>query len=276
MSAPGAPGGAGPTAVVTGGSRGIGLAIAEELRAQGFRMLLVSRDPARLRAAASALDPGGLAVVPFPIDLAAPGAADAVRAEAERRLGPVELLVNNAGTATYGRLERIDPAALEREVALNLAAPVGLSRAFLPGMLERGRGHLVHLGSAITDLPMPRLATYAASKAALRAFSVALDLEVRRRGVRSTVVEPTYVRTDLGRAPGSDRSPLEELAHRHPGFVLEPIAVARAVRAALRRPRPIVRVPAHWSAVRWGALAARPLIQRTWTLDPPAKEPGED
>lgn len=259
-------------AVVTGASRGIGAAIAVALAREGFRQLLVGRDESRLSAVVAAIRTHGGDAAPLVQDLTAPGAAEAVARAARDRFGPPYLLVNNAGVATAQRFDRRPAAEWERELETDLVAPLRLTHAVLPFLLGSGRGHVVFIGSASADRPLPRLAVYSAAKAALRGFATALDLELARRGVRVSVVEPVYVRTGLGRRPSDAEAPLERRAREHPRSVLEPETVARAVVRLLYRPRPVVRVPWAWAASRLFLGAVDPFLGPRRRLPPPGNE----
>ena len=259
---------AGLGAVVTGASRGIGAAIARALAREGLPLLLVARDADRLSAVHSEIVASGGTASTLVQDLVAPEAVETVVQEAGERLRAPYLLVNNAGIATAQRFDRRPPADWEKELVTDLLAPLRLTSAFLPVLLRAGRGHVIFLGSATADRPLPRLAVYSAAKAGLRGFGRALDLELARRGVRVSVVEPVYVRTELGRRPTDVEAPLERRAREHRG-VLEPEVVARAVVRLLYRPRPVVRVPWAWAASRGALNALDPLLQRRWRLPPP-------
>jgi short-subunit dehydrogenase len=267
------PGGpfAGSGAVVTGASRGIGAAIARALAREGFRLLLVARDADRLNAVCAQIVQSGAAAWPLVQDLSRPEAAGRVAKEAVERLQVPYLLVNNAGVATAQRFERRPPESWEAELEIDLAVPLRLTHAFLPLLLQAGRGHVVFIGSATADRPMPRLAVYSAAKAGLRGFGRALDLEVAAQGVRVSVVEPIYVRTGLGRRPEDADAPLERRARAHPRSVVEPEVVAHAVVRLLHRPRPVARVPLRWAASRWALAAAAPLVEARLRLPPPAR-----
>lgn len=205
----------------------------------------------------------------FVQDLTAPDAAERVVEAAKRMLPEPYLLVNNAGVATAQRFERRPREEWEREIVTDLVAPLRLTHAFLPLLLRSGRGQLIFIGSASADRPLPRLAVYSAAKAALRGFARALDLEVARRGVRVSVVEPVYVRTELGRRPSDVEAPLERRAREHPHSTLAPDAVARAVVRLLDHPRPVVRVPWGWAASRFVLGAFDPFLGPRRRLPPP-------
>jgi short-subunit dehydrogenase len=256
-------------AVVTGASRGIGAAIARALAQEGLPVLLVGRDEVHLtEVSAEIAAAGGVAAV-LVQDLTAPEAAEAVTRAAVERLRVPYLLVNNAGIATAQRFDRRPREEWELELLTDLVAPLRLTQAFLPILLRHGRGHVVFIGSASADRPLPRLAVYSGAKAALRGFGRALDLEVARRGVRVSVVEPVYVRTDLGRRSADPEAPLARRAREHPRSVLEPEVVARAVVRVLHHPRPLVRVPLAWAAGRLFLGALDPFLGSRQQLPPP-------
>lgn len=259
--------------MVTGASRGIGAAIARAFAAEGFRLFLAGRDRAALEAVAAPLREGGTPVALWAGELLEEGAMDRLAEAARAAVGVPYVLVNNAGAVRAARLELRSPGEVADELRLDLGVPLALARAFLPDLLGRGRGHLLNLGSGIADLPLPRLAVYAAAKSGLRGFSVALDRETRRRGVRSTVLEPIFVRTALGRLPGGGPPPIEAVGRRHPHLVLAPEVVARYAVGALYRPREIVRIPRAWGLLRPLLVAARPLYGNWIGLPPPRSAP---
>jgi short-subunit dehydrogenase len=263
---------AGLGAVVTGASRGIGAAIARALAHEGLPLLLVGRDEALLSEVSAGIAAAGGTASVLVQDLTAPDASGNVMQAAVGRLRVPYLLVNNAGIATAQRFDRRPQEEWERELLTDLLVPLRLTYAFLPIFLHQGRGQVIFIGSASADRPIPRLAVYSGAKAALRGFGRALDLEVARRGVRVSVVEPVYVRTELGRRPTDSEAPLERRAREHPRSVLEPEVVARAVVRLLYRPRPVVRVPLAWAASRLVLGAFDPVLGPRRRLPPPGAE----
>jgi len=229
-------------AIVTGASSGIGRAVALEFATLGWRVALGARRTDRLEdAAVEVRDRGGHACV-HALDVTDPASIGAFFAAAEDALGPVDVLVNNAGVASPGWLERIPVEALEREVATNLLGPVLASRLAIASWRARGSGgDLVFVTSDATRHPRPRMAVYTATKAGLEAFSQALALELEGSGVRSTTVRVGPTITDFGFGWPMDE--LEDLMgywpryglQRHAG-VLEPTAVAAAVVTAVTAP----------------------------------------
>ena len=179
------------TALVTGASSGIGEQFARQLAARGHDLVLVARRTERLAALAAEL-PTEAKVVPC--DLATDAAA--LPAQVAELGVEIELLVNNAGFGTFGRFWEIDPGRDAEMVRVNCEAVVSLSRAFVPGMVERGRGGVINVASVSSFQPLPYTAVYAASKAFVRSFTDALHAELAGTGVAVLAVNPGPVRTD--------------------------------------------------------------------------------
>lgn len=182
---------------MTGASSGIGEQFARRLAARGHDLVLVARRTDRLEALAAQLPTEARVLA---CDLAEDAASVPARV---RELGvDVELLVNNAGFGSYGRFWKIDEGADAEMVRVNCEAVVTLTRAFLPAMVERGRGGVITIGSVSGMQPLPYTATYAASKAFVVRFSEALNEELRGTGVRCLVVNPGPVPTEWGQRSG--------------------------------------------------------------------------
>ncbi len=188
----------GSTALVTGASSGIGRATAVLLAERGARVALAGRDLHALAAVAERT--GGQAIA---ADLAAPGAAERVAEQALGRWGGIDLLISNAGAGWAGELAEMPPEAAERLLAVNLLAPVRLTRLLLPGMLERGGGHLAYVGSIAGSTGVAREAVYAATKAGLATFADSVREEVAGRGVTVSVTVPGVVDTPFFERRGS-------------------------------------------------------------------------
>jgi NADP-dependent 3-hydroxy acid dehydrogenase YdfG len=219
----------GRTAVVTGASRGIGLAIARALTTAGARVALVARDAGALERHAAEL---GALAVSEPCDLAD---ADAVRRVADRLTtafdGPPAILVNNAGRFTLAPAQALAPDEFRAAVDVNLVAPFLLVRAFLPAMLARGTGHVITIGSVADHEALPGNAAYAASKFGVRGLHEVLRAELRGSGVHATLVSPGPTDTPLWDAVGPDTR--EGFTPR--AAMLRPSAVADAVLFAVTR-----------------------------------------
>lgn len=218
------------TAVVTGASRGIGLAIARALGAKGWRIAMLARSSGPLGEAAAAI---GHDALPLPCDVrderAVHDVADRVRNEFGR---PPDVLVNSAGIFAIAPVRTTEPEAFEQAIDANLVAPFRLIRAFLPAMLERGSGHVVSIGSIADHVAYPGNGGYAASKFGLRGLHEVLRAELAGTGVRSTLVSPGPVDTAMWDEVDPDS---------RPGFtprarMLQPDAVAAAVLFAIGQP----------------------------------------
>jgi NADP-dependent 3-hydroxy acid dehydrogenase YdfG len=219
-------------AVVTGASRGIGLAVARRLSGAGARVVMIARSAPSLQAAASEI--GGIAIAG---DVAIGGQVAAMAAqlrELSNRDAP-DILVNAAGVFSLAPLPETTPADFERHLSVNLLAPFLLIRAFLPAMLARGSGHIVTIGSIAGRQAFPSNGAYSASKFGVRGLHAVLALELKGTGVRSTLVEPAA--TDTSIWDTVDRGMNPNLPGR--AAMLDADAVADAVMYALTRPAPV-------------------------------------
>ena len=220
---------AGRTALVTGASRGIGLAVARRLSSAGVKVVMVARGEADLGQAAESV--GGIALV---ADVARPAEAERLQARFASvvdRDAP-DYLVNAAGAFELAPIVETSTAQFEAHVATNLTGPFILIRGFLPVMLERGSGHIVTLGSVAGRVAFPANGAYSASKFGVRGLHAVLDAELRGTGVRSTLIEPAATDTTLW--DSVDRQSNPGLPDR--SAMLDADAVADAVAWVLSRP----------------------------------------
>jgi short-subunit dehydrogenase len=178
------------TALVTGASSGIGADTARRLAAAGAHVVLHGRDQDRLKALAT--ETGGTVLVG---ELAEPGAARALAERALEVSGQVDVLVNNAGLGWAGPLPEMPAADLTRLVAVNLVAPLELTRALVPDMLARGSGRVVFVTSIAGRTGVAGEAVYAATKAGVDAFADSVRFELHGTGVGIAVVVPGVVQT---------------------------------------------------------------------------------
>jgi NAD(P)-dependent dehydrogenase (short-subunit alcohol dehydrogenase family) len=186
---------AGRTAVVTGASRGIGLAAARRLADEGARVAMLARSEGPLAEAAEAIGPGAL---PVPCDLADGAAVERVAREIARLFGGApDVVVSNAGLFRLALIEETSPEDFAATLATNLVAPFLLVRAFLPEMRRRATGTIVTVGSIADRAAFPENGAYAASKFGLRGLHEVLRAELRGSGVRATLVSPGPVDTPL-------------------------------------------------------------------------------
>ena len=227
----------GRTALITGGSSGIGAAFAERLAANGYELVLVARDAERLNAAAAPLTATGATVSTLSADLATMAGVEAV---IERARDGVDLLVLNAGVTHAAAVGTTDPAAAAGIVQLLATGVMQTCEAVVPMMIERaGDGvtrEVIIVSSIAAFTPMCKSAIYAASKSFITSYARSLDAEVRTEGVRVLAVCPGYVRTGL-----HERAGLGHLAERVPTWMwLEPEQVVSESMQALRRGRTVL------------------------------------
>lgn len=216
---------AGAGALVTGASGGIGRAVALGLSGRGVDLVVSSRGGAALREVAEATGAESVEA-----DLARlPEIDRLVAATRERFGGAPDILVNAAGCFDLAPVAKLPVADFERHLEVNLRAPFALVRALLPGMLARGSGHLVHLGSVAGRRAFPENGAYSASKFGLRGLHEVLRLELTGTGVRTTLVEPGPV--DTGAWDGLEPRLGADLPARR--GMLRAEAVAEAVLACL-------------------------------------------
>ena len=222
--------------LVTGGARGMGLAIAKGAAARGASVVLWDRDAEALRAAEAEVA-GAEPVVGQAVDVADRGAVDAAAARLVSERGPVDILVNNAGVVSGKRFSDLAPEEVERTLAVNAASLFWTTRAFLPAMIRRGRGRIVTMASAGGLVGVPGLSDYCASKFAAVGFHESLRAELRREapGVGATLVCPFFVNTGM----------FAGVRTRFPRLlpILEPETVAEAALRAVERDRALVIRP---------------------------------
>jgi NAD(P)-dependent dehydrogenase (short-subunit alcohol dehydrogenase family) len=222
-------------AIVTGGGRGIGRAIAQRLAADGHAVAVAARTLVEVQETARALGGRALALT---LDVGDPASVTAAVERAARELGPVDVLVNNAGIAESAPFARTDLAFWERHFRVNVTGPYLMTRAVLPGMLERRWGRVINVASLAGLHGAPYVTAYTASKHALVGFTRALAAEVSGRGVTVNALCPGFVATDLvwnsarnivDKTGKSFDDAVRALAEMNPGRrLLEPEEVAEA------------------------------------------------
>jgi NAD(P)-dependent dehydrogenase (short-subunit alcohol dehydrogenase family) len=214
-----------PSALVTGGSSGIGLAIARMLRGEGYGLTLAARTVERLESAAAELD-----AAPVALDVRDEDACAALVAAHLERHGGLDVLVNSAGVGIAGRIGDMSAKQFDLQQAVNLRGAFLVTREALPALRE-ARGYVVNLASIAGTIPTPGLASYGAAKAALIALTRSLDREEAENGVRATALCPGFVDTRMAEWTGI---PSDEM--------IQPEDCAELVRVLLRL-SPSARVP---------------------------------
>lgn len=194
------------TALITGASSGIGAALAEVLAEQGYTVGLVARRQDRLAEVLAACRRHAPASAMWPADVADPDVAPRVVGTAIEAFGRLDVLVNNAAIPGVRHVTRLEPAEVERVMAVNFHGPVRLTLAALPHMLERGSGTIVNVASLGGRVGIPREAAYCASKFALCGWSEALALDLWGTGVRVRLIVPGPVDTEIWDHPDAEPS----------------------------------------------------------------------
>ncbi len=225
---------AGRTAVLTGATGGIGPHIARALSREGMNLVLAARSTAALEAVAEGVRVQGGRAVAVPTDVKDLEALESLVDRTHREFGAVDVLVNNAAIDRTSPYEKQPCEFIQAAVQVNLLGPLLLTRLVLPGMLDRGRGHIVNISSLAGKAGPPHGECYAATKAALITFTESLRLEYRGTGVSASVICPGFVEAGLyerARKLGAPPAPM----------ILgtsSPESVARAVVDAIKRDTP--------------------------------------
>ncbi|WP_201980839.1 SDR family NAD(P)-dependent oxidoreductase [Hymenobacter rubidus] len=250
--------------LITGGSRGLGLVLARQAVAEGARVAICARDEAELARARQDLLMAGAAesdVLTLARDITNETEVRTMVAEVENRLGPVDVLINNAGIITAGPLDNMDARDFEDSMAVHFWAPLHAMQAVLPSMRRRGVGRIVNISSLGGKVALPHMAPYSASKFALVGLSEGFRAELRQHGVSVTTVCPGLLRTgsaDHAMVKGQHEKEFAwfSIADSLPGFTLSAEQAARQIWNACRRGdgEIILSLPAKFLAAFHGLL----------------------
>ncbi len=242
----------GTTALITGASSGFGIEFARRFAGRGADLVLVARRADRLESLAAELTQKyGTTVTTVAIDLTASDAVASLQGRLAASGISVSSLVNNAGFGGFGPLAEMDPAVVDGQVALNVAALVSLTRAFLPELLKNGDGALVNVASTAAFQPIPRMAVYGASKAFVLSFTEAIWYETKRSGLRVTAL-----------CPGPAHTEFADIAENEPAMIgtwaTAEQVVGAAMKALDRRTTPPSVVNTRWNAIQAKAASMGP------------------
>jgi short-subunit dehydrogenase len=217
----------GKVVLITGASSGIGRALALELGKRGARLGLTARRGEELLRLGEEIERAGGEALALPADVRDPAAMNEAAERVRARWGRVDVLVANAGMSSTTAGTRLNAGEVGDVISVNVLGVVNSVAAVLPGMLERGAGHLVAISSLASYRGMPKSGAYSASKAAVSTLFESLRVDLRRSGIDVTTIHPGFIRT-----------PLTEGRKKKLPFLLEPEdAACRIIRAVERRAR---------------------------------------
>jgi len=203
-------------AIVTGGSRGIGLAIARRLGELGAHVAICARSAEAAESAAATLRGAGVQAMGAAADVSAATPVRGFVARVHKEMGDVSILVNNAGIGVFGALQDIEEADWDRVLDTNLKGAYLMSREVAPQMIRHKRGHIVHIASLAGKNTFAGGGAYCASKWGLRGLAGAMAEDLRGHGIRVSVVCPGTVHTEFSPHPGKDPARMlqpEDVAH---------------------------------------------------------------
>lgn len=231
-----------PVAFITGASSGFGEEFAGRLAREGYAVGISARRVERLQALAGRIREAGGTVRVYPLDVADRDALLAAIAQCETDLGPIGLMIGNAGVSTHSNPQELDTREVERVMRINFLGAVTATEGVLPGMLARGRGHIVVVSSLASYQGLPHHGTYSASKAALNAFFEGLRLDLMKKGIAVTIITPGFVKTEM-----TAGSPYPQ------PFLMDLEPAMDIMMKGIRKKKRMVRFPAPLSTLAWWA-----------------------
>lgn len=218
----------GKVALVTGSTRGLGRAMAQRLAAEGAAVVVTGRDGTQAENVADQLVSQGLTAIGLPLEVADAESVARALQRIEERLGVVDILVNNAGITRDTLLLRMDDAAWEEVLSVNVTGAYRLAKGVLRGMMKRRWGRIINVSSVVGLIGNPGQTNYGASKAALIGFTKSLAREVASRGITVNAVAPGFIQSDMTDVLSAEQK--ERLAEKIPmGRIGRPDEVASCV-----------------------------------------------
>src|SRR6185437_3888139 len=249
--------------VVTGAARGIGEKVARVAAARGAQLALIGLEPERLRAVAADLGP---AACWREADVRDGRALRSAIDDCAQTMGGIDIVVANAGIVAYGTVRQVDEAAFERVLDINVNGVFRTLKYATPH-LERSRGHVTVVASALSFTPLAGMASYAASKAGVELLALAYRQEVAHLGVTVGLVHPSWIDTDLVRGAEADLPSFQDLRRRlpYPGNVTTSVdRAASAIVDGLVRRRKRVYVPRAVVVANWAKAALNSPVAWPW------------
>jgi short-subunit dehydrogenase len=242
--------------LITGASSGIGRACAVEFHRAGGRVIGLARSIEKLEELRREL--GTQRFKPLSADVTDRAQRDAALALAREHFGPIDVLVNNAGWASFGSLQRTPVEHVDRMLTLNLRAPLELIQAVLPDMIRRQGGQIINISSVVGFQAIPRMGFYSATKAALNSLTTALRMELRGSGIDVLLVAPGSTNTPFFQSAAQ----IDTKAVRLADTQYSPQRVARAVVRASRRRRAETILTVEGKLITWIRRASHRLADR--------------
>ncbi|MBE9915530.1 3-ketoacyl-ACP reductase [Paenibacillus donghaensis] len=229
------------TAIITGAGKGIGRAIATALAKEGVNLGLMARTASDLEALKESLSKEyGVSVYTATVDVSSRYEVEAAVSKLKEELGRIDILINNAGIATFGTVAEMDPEEWERIIQVNLLGTYYVSRAVLPAMLDQNSGDIINISSTAGEKGFATGSAYCASKFGIMGLTESLLQEVRKKNIRVVALTPSTVNTDLART--------NNLSIGEEDRMMQPEDVAELTLAALKLPaRVFVKSAGIWT-----------------------------
>lgn len=230
----------GKKALITGGGKGIGRALAIALAQEGVDIALMGRSAGSLEEVAKEINGMGVKVAYATADVSDMNAVNTAVTHLTKELGEIDILINNAGIAAFGGFMELEPAQWEQIIQVNLMGVYYVTRAILPGMIERKTGDIINISSTAGQRGAPLTSAYSASKFGLLGLTESLMLEVRKHNIRVSALTPSTIATDMAKDLN--------LTDGNPDKVLQPEDLAEFVIAQLKlNRRVLVKSAGLWS-----------------------------